>query len=75
MLDLGQLNIFSLDVKRIILMKVKEAFEQEMKDKESLPFNGSSLYAIIRRAKRIGCCYRCERFTYNSVRRENGKHC
>ena len=45
---LGKLDIFSLDVKRIILMKVREAFEQE---KQSLPFNGRSLYAIKRRAK------------------------
>ena len=64
-----------LEIKLIILMKIREAFEQEMKDKQSLPFNGSSLYAIKRRAKRIGCCYRCGRFTCNSVRRENGKLC
>ena len=50
-----------LEIKLIILMKIREAFEQEMKDKQSLPFNGSSLYAIKRRAKRIGCCYRCGR--------------
>ena len=53
-------------------MKVREAFERE---KQSLPFNGRSLYAIKRRAKRLGCCYRCGRFTCNSVRRENGKPC
>ena len=70
--DLGKLDIFSLDVKRIILMKVREAFEKE---KQSLPFNGRSLYAIKRRAKRLGCCYRCGRFTCNSVRRENSKPC
>ena len=64
-----------LEIKLIILIKIREAFEQEMKDKQSLPFNGSSLYAIKRRAKRIGCCYRCGRFTCNSVRRENGKLC
>ena len=69
---LGQLDIFSLDVKRIILMKIKEAFKQEMKDKESLSFNGSSLYAIKLRSKRIDCCYRYGRFTCNTVRRENG---
>ena len=74
-LGLEKLDIFSLDVKRIMLMKVKEAFEQEMKDKESLSFNGSSFYAIKCRAKRIGCCYRCGRFTCNSVRRENDKPC
>ena len=72
---LGKLDIFSLDVKRIILMKVKETFEQKMKDKESLSFNGSSFYVIKRKTKRIGCCYRCGRFPYNSVRRENGKPC
>ena len=33
---LRKLDIFPLDVKRIILMKVREAFEQE---KQSLPFN------------------------------------
>ena len=64
-----------LEIKLIILMKIREAFEQEMKDKQSLPFNGSSLYAIKRRAKRIGCCYRCGKFTCNSVRRESGKLC
>ena len=64
-----------LDVKVIILMKVKEAFEQEMKEKQSLPFNGSSLYAIKHRAKRVGCCYRYGRFTCNTVRRENGRPC
>ena len=69
---LGKLDIFPLDVKRIILMKIREAFERE---KQSLPFNGRSLYAIKRRAKRLGCCYRCGRFTCNSVRRENGKPC
>ena len=70
--SLGKLDIFPLDVKRIILMKVRETFEQE---KQSLSFNGRSLYAIKRRAKRLGCCYRCGRFTCNSVRRENGKSC
>ena len=30
---LGKLDIFPLDVKRIILMKVKEAFEQERRIK------------------------------------------
>ena len=69
---LGKLDIFPLDVKRIILMKVREAFEKE---KQSQPFLGRSLYAIKRRAKRLGCCYRCGRFTCNSVRRENGKPC
>ena len=69
---LRKLDIFPLDVKRIILMKIREAFEQE---KHSQPFNGRSLYAIKRRAKRLGCCYRCGRFTCNSVRRENGKPC
>ena len=69
---LGKLDIFPLDVKRIILMKIREAFEQK---KHSQPFNGRSLYAIKRRAKRLGCCYRCGRFTCNSVRRENGKLC
>ena len=64
-----------LDIKFVIAAKVREAFEQDMKDKQSLPFNGSSLYAIKRRAKRIGCCYRCGRFTCNSVKRENGKPC
>ena len=69
---LRKLDIFPLDVKRIILMKIREAFEQE---KHSQPFNGRSLYAIKRRAKRLGCCYRCGRFTCNSVRRENDKPC
>ena len=69
---LGKLDIFSLDVKRIILMKVTETFEHE---KQSLPFNGRSLYAIKRRTKRLGCCYRCGRFNCNSVRRENDKSC
>ena len=69
---LEKLDIFPLDVKRIILMKVRETFEQK---KQSLSFNGISLYAIKHRAKRLGCCYRCGRFTYNSVRRENGKPC
>ena len=69
---LGKLDIFSLDVKRIILMKVRETFEQE---KQSLSFNGRSLYAIKRRAKRLGCCYPCGRFTCNSVIRENDKPC
>ena len=45
---LGKLDIFPLDVKRIILMKVIEAFEHE---KQSLPFNDRSLYAIKCRAK------------------------
>ena len=44
---LEKFDIFPLDVKHIILMKVREAFEQE---KQSLSFNGSSLYAIKRRA-------------------------
>ena len=69
---LGKLDIFPLNVKHIILMKVREAFEQK---KQSLPFNGRSLYAIKCRAKRLGCCYRCGRFTCNSVRRENDKPC
>ena len=69
---LEKLDIFSLDVKHIILMKVREAFEQK---KQSLPFNGRSLYAIKRRVKRLSCCYRCGRFTCNSVRRENDKPC
>ena len=64
-----------LEIKLIILMKIREAFKQEMKFKQSLPFNGSSLYAIKRRAKRISCCYRCGKFTCNSVRRESGKLC
>ena len=36
---LSKLDIFPLDVKRIILMKVREAFEQK---KQSLLFNGRS---------------------------------
>ena len=62
-----------LEIKLIILMKIREAFEEEMKDKQSLSFNGSSLYAIKRRAKRIGCCCRCEKFTCNSIRKESEK--
>ena len=69
---LKKLDIFPLDVKRIILIKVREAFEQE---KQSLPFNGRNLYVIKRKAKKLDCCYRCGRFTCNSVRRENGKPC
>ena len=63
------------DIKFIILMKTRKAFEQEMKDKQSTLFDGKSLCAIKRRAKRIGCCYRCARLNCNSVIRENGKKC
>ena len=55
---LEKLDIFPLNVKRIILMKVRETFEQK---KQSLPFNGRGLYAIKCRVKRLGCCYLCEK--------------
>ena len=56
-------------------MKIRKAFEQKMKVKQLMSFNGTSLYAMKRRAKRICCCYYCARLNCNSVYRENGKRC
>ena len=61
------------DIKFIITMKIRKAFEQKMKVKQSLSFDGTSLYAMKRRAHRIGCCYLCARLSCYSILRENRK--